>query len=197
MEEEEEHACVNLEEEEEEKEKETKKKTKKEKEKETRDLKKEKYREPTLSTPALTQDDLKKFAADKAVEYVKSSMVLGLGTGSTAALSLPSSVISTPLVNSPTSSVSLPSNALRNWHVLSESRSLSSTTIPTSISSSTAPMRWTRPQSCKRLRRRSFLLKATFDEFIVVVDETKLVSGLEGVTLRCRWRWCSFTKSTI
>ncbi|CAA2934863.1 probable ribose-5-phosphate isomerase 3, chloroplastic [Olea europaea subsp. europaea] len=40
-----------------------------------------------LSTPpsVLTQDDLKKLAADKAVEYVKSGMVLGLGTGSTAA----------------------------------------------------------------------------------------------------------------
>ncbi|KAI6684995.1 hypothetical protein NL676_030908 [Syzygium grande] len=38
-----------------------------------------------LSAPALTQDDLKKLAADKAVEYVRSGMVLGLGTGSTAA----------------------------------------------------------------------------------------------------------------
>ncbi|KAJ4909535.1 putative ribose-5-phosphate isomerase 1 [Raphanus sativus] len=32
----------------------------------------------------LTQDDLKKLAAYKAVEYVKSGMVVGLGTGSTA-----------------------------------------------------------------------------------------------------------------
>ncbi|KAK6131007.1 hypothetical protein DH2020_035252 [Rehmannia glutinosa] len=38
-----------------------------------------------FSAPVLTQDDLKKLAADKAVEYVKSGMVLGLGTGSTAA----------------------------------------------------------------------------------------------------------------
>ncbi|CBI34189.3 unnamed protein product, partial [Vitis vinifera] len=38
-----------------------------------------------FSAPALTQDDLKKLAADKAVDYVKSGMVLGLGTGSTAA----------------------------------------------------------------------------------------------------------------
>ncbi|CAK9136038.1 unnamed protein product [Ilex paraguariensis] len=36
-------------------------------------------------SPPLTQDDLKKLAADKAVEYVRSGMVLGLGTGSTAA----------------------------------------------------------------------------------------------------------------
>lgn len=38
-----------------------------------------------FSAPVLTQDDLKKLAADKAVEYVKPGMVLGLGTGSTAA----------------------------------------------------------------------------------------------------------------
>ncbi|OMO55392.1 Ribose 5-phosphate isomerase, type A [Corchorus capsularis] len=37
------------------------------------------------SAPVLSQDDLKKLAADKAVESVKSGMVLGLGTGSTAA----------------------------------------------------------------------------------------------------------------
>uniref|UniRef100_A0A1D1XDC6 ribose-5-phosphate isomerase n=1 Tax=Anthurium amnicola TaxID=1678845 RepID=A0A1D1XDC6_9ARAE len=38
-----------------------------------------------LSVPVLTQDELKKQAASKAVEYVRSGMVLGLGTGSTAA----------------------------------------------------------------------------------------------------------------
>ncbi|KAG4907579.1 hypothetical protein JHK84_056112 [Glycine max] len=36
------------------------------------------------SSVILTQDDLKKIAAYKAVEYVESGMVLGLGTGSTA-----------------------------------------------------------------------------------------------------------------
>ncbi|KAL4322805.1 hypothetical protein AHAS_Ahas14G0247200 [Arachis hypogaea] len=113
-------------------------------------------------------------------------MVLSLSNGFTAASSLPSSVISSPLVNSPTSSASLPSSAPRNMHVISESSSLSSTIIPASISSSTAPIRWTRPQPCKRPRRRSSLLVATFNKFIVVVDETKFVSGLEGATLRCR-----------
>lgn len=40
---------------------------------------------PALSPPAiLTQDELKKIAAYKAVEFVESGMVLGLGTGSTA-----------------------------------------------------------------------------------------------------------------
>jgi ribose 5-phosphate isomerase A len=37
---------------------------------------------------AKTQDELKKEAAYKAVEYVKSGMVLGLGTGSTAAFAV-------------------------------------------------------------------------------------------------------------
>lgn len=39
-------------------------------------------------TAQLSQDELKKQAAWKAVEYVKSGMVLGLGTGSTAAFAV-------------------------------------------------------------------------------------------------------------
>lgn len=39
---------------------------------------------PTCQAVPLTQDDLKKIAAYKAVEHVKSGMVVGLGTGSTA-----------------------------------------------------------------------------------------------------------------
>ncbi|KAE8698981.1 putative ribose-5-phosphate isomerase 1 [Hibiscus syriacus] len=40
---------------------------------------------PPLSPPViLTQDELKKIAAYKAVEFVESGMILGLGTGSTA-----------------------------------------------------------------------------------------------------------------
>ncbi|KAL0430236.1 UNVERIFIED_CONTAM: putative ribose-5-phosphate isomerase 1 [Sesamum radiatum] len=39
---------------------------------------------PPHPSATLTQDDLKKIAAYKAVEHVKSGMVLGLGTGSTA-----------------------------------------------------------------------------------------------------------------
>ena len=40
------------------------------------------------STMALSQDELKKQAAHRAVEYVKSGMVLGLGTGSTTAFAI-------------------------------------------------------------------------------------------------------------
>ncbi|GMH26243.1 hypothetical protein Nepgr_028086 [Nepenthes gracilis] len=39
---------------------------------------------PSPPSANLTQDDLKKLAAYKAVEYVGSNMVIGLGTGSTA-----------------------------------------------------------------------------------------------------------------
>ncbi|CAA0832123.1 Probable ribose-5-phosphate isomerase 2 [Striga hermonthica] len=39
---------------------------------------------PLPMAPLLTQDDLKRIAAYKAVEHVKSGMVVGLGTGSTA-----------------------------------------------------------------------------------------------------------------
>ncbi|CAH8337386.1 unnamed protein product [Eruca vesicaria subsp. sativa] len=40
--------------------------------------------DPLVTPSNLTQDELKKRAAYKAVEYVKSGMVVGLGTGSTA-----------------------------------------------------------------------------------------------------------------
>ena len=41
-----------------------------------------------VSTVALSQDELKKQAAHRAVEYAKSGMVLGLGTGSTTAFAI-------------------------------------------------------------------------------------------------------------
>ncbi|XP_031478070.1 probable ribose-5-phosphate isomerase 2 [Nymphaea colorata] len=40
------------------------------------------------ASAVLTQDDLKRIAAYRAVEYVESGMVLGLGTGSTAAYAI-------------------------------------------------------------------------------------------------------------
>ncbi len=40
------------------------------------------------TTVALSQDELKKQAAHRAVEYAKSGMVLGLGTGSTTAFAI-------------------------------------------------------------------------------------------------------------
>ena len=40
------------------------------------------------ATAQLSQDELKKQAAWKAVDYVKSGMILGLGTGSTAAFAV-------------------------------------------------------------------------------------------------------------
>jgi ribose 5-phosphate isomerase A len=43
---------------------------------------------PAAAAAALTQDDLKRLAAVRAVEQVKSGMVLGLGTGSTAAFAV-------------------------------------------------------------------------------------------------------------
>ena len=42
----------------------------------------------TTVNAQLSQDELKKQAAWKAVDYVKSGMVLGLGTGSTAAFAV-------------------------------------------------------------------------------------------------------------
>ena len=45
-------------------------------------------RKATLTTKALSQDELKQQAAFKAVEYVQSNTAIGLGTGSTAAFAV-------------------------------------------------------------------------------------------------------------
>lgn len=45
-------------------------------------------RSAVMGFAQLSQDELKKQAAWKAVEYVKSGMVVGLGTGSTAAFAV-------------------------------------------------------------------------------------------------------------
>jgi ribosomal protein L18 len=46
------------------------------------------FRAQSVPAAALTQDDLKRLAAVRAVEQVQSGMVLGLGTGSTAAFAV-------------------------------------------------------------------------------------------------------------
>jgi ribose 5-phosphate isomerase A len=45
-------------------------------------------RKMSINAAQMSQDELKKLAAFKAVEYVKSGMVVGLGTGSTAAFAV-------------------------------------------------------------------------------------------------------------
>ncbi|XP_031127905.1 probable ribose-5-phosphate isomerase 3, chloroplastic [Ipomoea triloba] len=134
--------------------------------------------------PALTQDDLKKLAADKAVDYVKSGMVLGLGTGSTAAFvvaklgELISSGQLTDIVGVPTSkrtqeqaaSLNIPLSTLDDHPKLDLAIDGADEVDPN--------LDLVKGRGGALLREK--MVEAASDKFVVVVDDTKLVSGLGG-----------------
>ncbi|KAF3324363.1 putative ribose-5-phosphate isomerase 3 [Carex littledalei] len=139
-----------------------------------------------LSVPstALTQDDLKKLAAIKAVEYVSSGMVLGLGTGSTAAFvvaeigSLLSSGKLTGIVGVPTSkrtfeqaqSLGIPLSTLDEHPRLDLAIDGADEVDPN--------LDLVKGRGGALLREK--IVEAASDKFVVVVDDTKLVTGLGG-----------------
>ncbi|KAK3011787.1 hypothetical protein RJ639_011775 [Escallonia herrerae] len=135
-------------------------------------------------TPTLTQDDLKKLAADKAVEYVKSGMVLGLGTGSTAAFvvaklgALLKSGELTNIVGVPTSkrtqeqaaSLNIPLSVLDDHPKLDLAIDGADEVDP--------DLNLVKGRGGALLREK--MVEAASDKFVVVVDESKLVDGLGG-----------------
>ncbi|KAJ6846850.1 putative ribose-5-phosphate isomerase 3, chloroplastic [Iris pallida] len=139
-----------------------------------------------LSVPAtaLTQDDLKKLAAVKAVEYVKSDMVLGLGTGSTAAFvvaeigSLLSSGKLTGIVGVPTStrtfdqakSLGIPLSTLDDHPKIDLAIDGADEVDP--------DLNLVKGRGGALLREK--MVEAASAKFVVVADETKLVAGLGG-----------------
>lgn len=137
-----------------------------------------------LSVPILTQDDLKKLAADKALEYVKSGMVLGLGTGSTAAFvvdklgALLKSGALTDIVGVPTSkrtqeqaaSLGIPLSTLDAHPHLDLSIDGADEVDPN--------LDLVKGRGGALLREK--MVEAASDKFVVVVDDSKLVSGLGG-----------------
>ncbi|KAJ1701230.1 hypothetical protein LUZ63_001009 [Rhynchospora breviuscula] len=139
-----------------------------------------------LSVPstALTQDDLKKLAAIKAVEYVSSGMVLGLGTGSTAAFvvdeigALLKSGKLTGIVGVPTSkrtfeqaqSLGIPLSTLDEHPRLDLAIDGADEVDPN--------LDLVKGRGGALLREK--MVEAASDKFVVVVDETKLVTGLGG-----------------
>ncbi|XP_044499204.1 probable ribose-5-phosphate isomerase 3, chloroplastic [Mangifera indica] len=152
-----------------------------------------KLRTPTVlsiraqAVPALTQDDLKKLAADKAVDYVKSGMVLGLGTGSTAAfvvdklgLLLKTGQL-TDIIGIPTSkrteeqarSLNIPLTTLDEHPVLDLAIDGADEVDP--------DLNLVKGRGGALLREK--MVEASSKSFVVVVDETKLVSGLGGSKL--------------
>ncbi|GAV81166.1 Rib_5-P_isom_A domain-containing protein [Cephalotus follicularis] len=139
------------------------------------------------SVPTLTQDDLKKLAADKAVEYVKSGMVLGLGTGSTAAFvvdklgqMLKSGKLSN-IVGIPTSkrtdeqarSLGIPLSILDDHPHLDLAIDGADEVDP--------DLNLVKGRGGALLREK--MVEAASDSFVVVVDDTKLVTGLGGSKL--------------
>ncbi|KAI3908444.1 hypothetical protein MKW92_005510 [Papaver armeniacum] len=135
-------------------------------------------------TPILAQDDLKKIAADKAVEYVRSGMVLGLGTGSTAAFvvskigELLKSGELTDIVGIPTSkrtyeqalSLGIPLSVLDDHPVLDLSIDGADEVDP--------DLNLVKGRGGALLREK--MVEAASKKFVVVVDDTKLVDGLGG-----------------
>ncbi|KAG2318223.1 hypothetical protein Bca52824_021345 [Brassica carinata] len=132
---------------------------------------------------ALSQDDLKKLAAEKAVEAIRPGMVLGLGTGSTAAFAvdqigkLLSSGELHDIVGIPTSK-----------RTEEQARSLGIPSWP-----STHPridlaidgadevdpnLDLVKGRGGALLREK--MVEAVAEKFIVVADDTKLVKGLGG-----------------
>eukprot|EP00268_Persea_americana_P063335 TRINITY_DN8209_c0_g1_i3.p1 TRINITY_DN8209_c0_g1~~TRINITY_DN8209_c0_g1_i3.p1 ORF type:complete len:286 (+),score=38.60 TRINITY_DN8209_c0_g1_i3:577-1434(+) len=137
-----------------------------------------------LSSPALTQDDLKKLAADKAVDYVRSGMVLGLGTGSTAAFvvskigELFNSGQLRDIVGIPTSkrtaeqaaSLGIPLSTLDKHPLLDLAIDGADEVDPA--------LDLVKGRGGALLREK--MVEAASSSFVVVADETKLVSGLGG-----------------
>ncbi|KAG4916939.1 hypothetical protein JHK82_054580 [Glycine max] len=132
----------------------------------------------------LTQDHLKRLAADKAVESVKSGMVLGLGTGSTAAFvvaklgALLASGQLTDIVGVPTSkrteeqarSLGIPLSVLDHNPRLDLAIDGADEVDP--------DLNLVKGRGGALLREK--MVEAASDKFVVVVDDTKLVDGLGG-----------------
>ncbi|KAG6773363.1 hypothetical protein POTOM_020634 [Populus tomentosa] len=139
------------------------------------------------STPVLTQDDLKKLAADKAVEYVKSGMVLGLGTGSTAAFVVAKlgELLKTgelkDIIGVPTSkrteeqarSLNIPLSVLDDHPHIDLAIDGADEVDPL--------LNLVKGRGGALLREK--MVEAASDEFVVVADDTKLVDGLGGSKL--------------
>ncbi|XP_059312240.1 probable ribose-5-phosphate isomerase 3, chloroplastic [Lycium ferocissimum] len=140
-----------------------------------------------FSTPLpspLTQDELKKFAADKAVDYVKSGMVLGLGTGSTAAFvvsklgELLSTGQLTNIIGVPTSkrteeqalSLNIPLSTLDNHPHIDLAIDGADEVDPN--------LDLVKGRGGALLREK--MVEAASDKFVVVVDDSKMVTGLGG-----------------
>ncbi|KAM3385694.1 hypothetical protein ACQJBY_009451 [Aegilops geniculata] len=133
---------------------------------------------------ALTQDDLKRLAAVRAVEQVQSGMVLGLGTGSTAAFAV--AEIGALLANGKLSGiVGVPTSKRTFEQAMSLGIPLSTLddhpVIDLAIDGADEvdpDLNLVKGRGGALLREK--MVEAASGKFVVVVDETKLVAGLGG-----------------
>eukprot|EP00475_Leptophrys_vorax_P042221 TRINITY_DN79606_c0_g1_i1.p1 TRINITY_DN79606_c0_g1~~TRINITY_DN79606_c0_g1_i1.p1 ORF type:complete len:303 (-),score=37.42 TRINITY_DN79606_c0_g1_i1:299-1207(-) len=139
---------------------------------------------PSVARAALSQDDLKKLAAEKAVEYVRSGMVVGLGTGSTAAFAvakigeLLKEGKLTDIVGIPTSkrteeqarSLGIPLSVLDDHPKLDVAIDGADEVDP--------DLNLVKGRGGALLREK--MVEMASDKFIVIVDDSKLVDGLGG-----------------
>lgn len=137
-----------------------------------------------MSSNVLTQDELKKMAAEKAVEYAESGMVLGLGTGSTAAFAvarigeLMKEGKLRDIVGIPTSkrtaeqaaSLGIPLSVLDEHPKIDLAIDGADEVDP--------ELNLVKGRGGALLREK--MVEAASAKFVVVVDESKLVSGLGG-----------------
>ncbi|CAA6653712.1 unnamed protein product [Spirodela intermedia] len=130
------------------------------------------------SAPVLTQDELKKQAASKAVEFVSSGMVLGLGTGSTAAFVVAEigDLLASGKLGDIVGALSLgiPLSTLDDHPHIDLAIDGADEVIsdPSSIDRSICQAAGSAPAGK--------MVEAASDKFVVVVDDTKLVDGLGG-----------------
>ncbi|KAK4373339.1 hypothetical protein RND71_008723 [Anisodus tanguticus] len=142
---------------------------------------------PTQSPAILSQDELKKIAAYKAVEFVESGMVLGLGTGSTAkhAVDRIAELLNIGklknIVGIPTSSITH-EQAVKLGIPLSDLNTHPIVDLAIDGADEVDPqMNLVKGRGGSLLREK--MVEAASKKFIVIVDESKLVSHLGGTGL--------------
>ncbi|XP_058091582.1 probable ribose-5-phosphate isomerase 2 [Magnolia sinica] len=142
---------------------------------------------PTIlshSPPRLSQDDLKKIAAYKAVEFVQSGMVLGLGTGSTAthAIARIADLLNqghlSNIIGIPTSKQT-EEQAIRLGIPLSDLDHHPILDLAIDGADEVDPhLNLVKGRGGSLLREK--MIEGACKEFIVIVDESKLVDSLGG-----------------
>ncbi|KAK1280476.1 putative ribose-5-phosphate isomerase [Acorus gramineus] len=137
--------------------------------------------------PPLTQDELKRMAAHRAVEYVKSGMVLGLGTGSTAvhAIRRIGDLLRegklTGVVGIPTSKMT-EEQATEAGIPLSDLESHPSVDLAIDGADEVDPqLNLVKGRGGSLLREK--MIEGACETFVVIVDESKLVDHIGGTGL--------------